>query len=65
MISKAGYDSQSQTLRVAFLNDGKLVDYLTVPEYVYHDLLTAKSKGTYMSNFVINCYEYQYVSEEK
>lgn len=61
MISKAGYDAGTQTLRVAFLSTGQTVDYLNVPEHIYHDLVAAKSKGTYMNNFVINCYEYEYV----
>lgn len=65
MISKAGYDAQTQTLRVAFLSTGKTVDYSNVPEYIYHDLLKSKSVGTYMSNFVINNYEYKYVEAEK
>lgn len=62
MISKVGYDAQSQTLCVAFLTTGKLVDYFNVPEYVYHDLIKAKSKGTYMTNFVIGSFEYKYVT---
>lgn len=61
MISKAGYDAQSQTLRVAFLSTGKLVDYFNVPEYIYHDLIKAKSPGTYMTSFVINSFNYEYV----
>jgi KTSC domain len=65
MISKVGYDTESQTLRVAFLSTGQLVDYFHVPEYIYHGIIEAKSPGTYMNNFVINCFEYKNIKAEK
>lgn len=65
MISKVGYDAQTQILRVAFLSTGKTVDYFNVPEYIFHDLKKSNSAGTYMNNFVINNYEYKYVEADK
>jgi KTSC domain len=57
MISKAGYDDESQILRVAFLSTGKTVDYSGVPKPVYDGLMASKSKGIYVSNNVISCFE--------
>jgi hypothetical protein len=65
MISKVGYDAQTETLRVAFLSNGQLVDYFHVPEYIYHGIIESRSPGNYMNNFVINCFEYKYVEVEK
>lgn len=65
MVSKVGYDANSQTLRVVFLRTGQSVDYSHVPEYIYHGIVESKSAGTYLNNFVINCYEYKNVEAEK
>jgi hypothetical protein len=64
MVSKAGYDANSQTLRVVFLSTGQTVDYFHVPEYIYHGIIESKSVGTYLHNFVINCYEYKNVASQ-
>lgn len=64
MIAKVGYDAESKVLRIKFLNNGKLVDYFDVPERIYKGLMEVKGKGTYMVNFVLNCYSFEYVNEE-
>jgi hypothetical protein len=55
MISSVGYDGAKKVLRVVF-NSGAVWEYSGVPEKVYDELLAAGSKGSYMKDFVIDCY---------
>jgi len=47
-ISSAGYDAGSRTLEVEF-RSGAVYDYFGVPPRVWKSLLTADSKGRYVS----------------
>lgn len=58
MIQAFGYEADSQTLLVIF-NSGKTHQYLEVPKEIYEQLLAAGSKGSYMRDFVIDCYPTQ------
>ena len=55
MISSVGYDVAKKVLRVVF-DSGAVWEYSGVPKKVYDDLLAAGSKGSYMKDFVIDCY---------
>lgn len=55
-LSSVGYDNG--TLYIRF-NRGGLYSYSNVPEYVYRELLSASSKGTYFHTYIKNtspCY---------
>lgn len=45
-INEIGYDPESQTLEIEFLN-GSIYQYFDVPEHVYTELRTADSKGEF------------------
>lgn len=57
MIDLVGYDAAEKILEVRFVNSGKTYQYFDVPKKVYKGLLEAPSKGRYMSDYVIDCYE--------
>ncbi|ASC70191.1 Lysine--tRNA ligase [Halomicronema hongdechloris C2206] len=57
MIQAFGYDEKTETLLVIF-NSGKTYQYSEVPKETYEGLLASDSKGSYMRNFVIDCYPY-------
>jgi hypothetical protein len=57
MIQAFGYDEANETLLVIF-NSGKTYQYSEVPPETYEGLLEADSKGSYMRNYVIDCYPY-------
>ena len=59
MISAAGYDASTLTMRVVFASTGKTVDYLKVPKTTYQKFMESTSKGTFMQNYIINCFEYR------
>jgi hypothetical protein len=52
-ISKIGYDEESQTLEVHFLNGG-VYQYHTVPKSTYLALIEAKSIGGYFFKNIRN-----------
>jgi hypothetical protein len=54
-IASVGHDESSQTLEVEFLN-GSIYEYYDVPEYVYQELITAASVGSYFSQRIKNVY---------
>ncbi len=56
-ISSVGYDERSAVLEVEF-SSGDVYDYLQVPRKVYHDLLKAPSKGSFVSRRVRDRYEF-------
>jgi hypothetical protein len=61
MISAVGYEGD--TMRVVFASTEKVVDYLKVPKNTYQKFMESTSKGTFMQNFILNCFEYKYVEE--
>jgi hypothetical protein len=60
MVQAVGYDEGSQTLEVVF-NNGKTYKYSQVPKEIYEQLLAADSKGSYMQDAVIDCYQYRQI----
>ena len=59
-VDSIGYDNTTQTLYVRYL-DGSEYGYYGVPEYIYQDLLTTSSVGSYLHVYVKNQYKYDRV----
>ncbi|MEA5571074.1 KTSC domain-containing protein [Calothrix sp. UHCC 0171] len=60
MVRAVGYDETSETLEVVF-SSGKIYKYFPVPKKIYEQLLAADSKGSYMKDAVIDCYQYRQI----
>ena len=54
-VDAIGYEQSTQTLYVRYL-DGSEYAYHGVPEYIYQDLLSANSVGSYLHVYVKNQY---------
>lgn len=50
-VSSVGYDRDSSTLEIEFLN-GSVYQYFGVPESIYNGLMNAPSKGKFLDQFV-------------
>ena len=50
-VSSVGYDRDSSTLEIEFLN-GSVYQYFGVPESIFNGLMNAPSKGTFFDQFV-------------
>jgi hypothetical protein len=61
-LRSAGYDVHSAVLELQFRH-GAVYQYFLVPQRVYHDLLTAASKGAYFNQNIRGKYLYQQVPE--
>lgn len=59
-IESIGYDSESQTLEIEFLN-GSIYQYFDVPEHVYDDLMSSDSQGKYLAHQIKGNYRYSKV----
>ncbi|WLO85518.1 KTSC domain-containing protein [Pantoea agglomerans] len=59
-LASVGYDADTLTLEVEFLN-GTVYQYYDVPEGVFEELLNAGSVGSYFSHNVRNNYPTQKV----
>jgi hypothetical protein len=59
-ISAVGYDFDSSTLEIEFLNGG-VYQYFGVPESVYQRLMSAASKGSYLADRIKDRYPYRRV----
>ncbi len=59
-LESAGYDPTSNILEVEFKN-GTLYQYASVPEYIFHELISANSVGIYFNQNIKNNYECQRV----
>lgn len=59
-IASIGFDSQSQTLEIEFLNGG-IYQYFDVPENVFNDLMNAGSHGEYLARNIKGSYRYSKV----
>jgi hypothetical protein len=57
-IAELGYDQESQTVYVRFLN-GSLYIYKGVPEYEFDNLFNAPSLGSYLHRNFKNVYPYE------
>ena len=56
-IRSIGYDSQSQTLEIEFLN-GCIYQYFNVPESIYNALMAASSHGSYFHRYIKDQYRF-------
>ena len=56
-ISSVGYDANSQTLEIEFINGG-VYQYSGVPESVYEGMMGADSKGKYFHANIKNTYPF-------
>ena len=50
-ISEVSYDKETQILRIQFVR-GAEYDYPNVPEYVFHNLVSAPSVGKYFNQHI-------------
>lgn len=50
-LASVGYDPDSETLEIEFLNGG-LYQYFNVPERIYDGLMAASSHGTYFAQYI-------------
>ncbi len=57
-IASIGYDGQSETLEVEFV-DGGVYQYFNVPSGIHEGLMAASSHGSYLSSHVKGKYQYQ------
>ncbi len=55
MIYAIGYDPEEKLLEVVFTK-GKIWAYEDVPKDVYEKLINSKSIGSYMRNYILDCY---------
>ncbi len=56
-LESVGYDENTNTLFVEFKKSG-IYKYFGVPKYVFEELLTASSPGTYLNDRVKNVYPF-------
>lgn len=59
-IASIGYDADSQTLEIEFLNGG-VYQYFDVPQYIYQELMGASSHGQYLAQNIKGGYRYSKV----
>jgi hypothetical protein len=60
-IEAIGYDSDSNTLRIRFLN-GTVYDYFGVSAELHQALMKAGSKGSFLNSRIKDKYRYKQVS---
>ena len=54
-----GYDPEFMELHVRFLNSALTYVYLNVPQQVFDEMMSAPSKGSYLSQCVKNVYPFE------
>lgn len=59
-IAAIGYDVQSSTLEIEFLN-GSIYQYFDVAENVYNELMQAGSIGAYLNSYIKGNYRFSRV----
>lgn len=59
-IESIGYDSNSQTLEIEFLN-GSIYQYFDVPQHIFDELMSADSHGKYLEANIKGHYKYSKV----
>lgn len=60
-ITGAYYNESSATLYIQF-KGGTVYEYYEVPEYVYHEFMSADSKGTYAHQNIFKNYRQQKIA---
>ena len=56
-IASIGYDANTETLEVEFLN-GSVYQYYNVPRNMYDQLIAEGSKGRFLNTYIKNAYPY-------
>ena len=59
-IESIGYDSNSQTLEIEFLN-GTIYQYFDVPHHIFEELMSADSNGKFLTANIKGHYRYSKV----
>lgn len=59
-LRSVGYDANSQTLEVEFIN-GTIYQYYGVPENIHEQLMQQQSKGRFLNIYIRNQYPYSRV----
>lgn len=59
-IRSVGYDHQTQTMEVEFMN-GTIYQYYGVPENIYDQMMGEQSKGRFLNTYIRNQYPYSRV----
>ena len=54
-IASIGYDADSQTLEIEFLNGG-VYQYFDVPQHIYDGIMSADSHGQYLAQNIKGAY---------
>ena len=56
-LRSVGYDTNTWILEIEF-RKGRVYQYYDVPEDIYNQLVTARSKGTFHNDYIRNNYRY-------
>ena len=59
-IASIGYDPDTNTLEIEFLN-GSVYQYYDVPEHIYDEIMSASSHGSYLATNIKGVYSYSKV----
>lgn len=59
-IAAIGYDPETETLEVEFLNSS-VYEYLNVPENIYNNLMAASSHGAYLNREIRDRYSFRQI----
>jgi hypothetical protein len=59
-IASIGYDENSQTLEIEFLN-GTIYQYFDVPNRIFQEIMAANSHGQYLAQNIKGIYRYSKV----
>lgn len=57
-IRSVGYDKKTEQLEIEF-HQGKVYLYFDVPEYIYHSLVSAGSKGSYFAENIKDSFAFR------
>lgn len=60
-LNSVGYDDETNILEIEF-KDNSIYQYSNVPEYIYNELLTADSKGSYLHKNIKGKFNYQRIT---
>jgi hypothetical protein len=56
-IASIGYDENSSTLEIEFLNNS-IYQYFDVPQHIYQELMKADSQGQFLAQNIKGVYRY-------
>lgn len=58
-ILSIGYSSDLNILEIEFIKNGKIYQYLDVPENIFLSIMSASSHGRFFNRFVKNKYKFR------